>query len=131
MPDWIVTAALAAAGVWAVLAYAAHAHHHIVEHVDRQIRYLERVMMTNTQDAVNALTEKLGRVRTEILEKLADAQDQIDAAGVADEVDLSALNAAAQALDDIVPDAPEVTDEAPPAEVADEVPAEVDAPAES
>ena len=70
---------------------------------------------------------------------LADAQDQIDAAGVADEVDLSALNAAAQSLDDIVPDAVEVTDEVPPAEVTDEVPAEVtdevpaevDAPVES
>ena len=117
MPDWIATAALVAAGVWAILAYASRAHHHIVEHIDRQIRYLERVTMTNTQDAVNALTEKLGRVRTEIVEKLADAQDQIDAAGVADEGDLSALNAAAQALDDIVPDAPEVTDTEPPAEV--------------
>ena len=45
----------------------------------------------STQDAINALTDQLVKA-------------QLEAAGVAEQIDLSSLTAAAQALDDIVPD---------------------------
>jgi hypothetical protein len=67
--------------------------------------------MASQQQAVDAVVEQLVKSREEILgaqrdlfSKIADVQAQLDAADVAT-VDLSALSAAAQALDDIVPDA--------------------------
>lgn len=72
-------------------------------------------MTTVAQEAVNQITTQLGKAKNEIVAKVADLEAQI-AAG--ETPDLSALKAAAQALDDIVSDpAPE-----PPVEetVADE-----------
>lgn len=58
----------------------------------------------STQDAINTLTEQLVKIRVELVNRINDVQAQLDAAGVAEQVDLSSLTAAAQALDDIVPD---------------------------
>lgn len=97
--------------------------------------------MSTVQDAVNALTDQLRKAHTEIVDKLADVQAQVDAAGVTDQVDLSGLAEVAQALDDIVPDtvleavadeaavaAEEVVEVAEELEVADEVANEVGEP---
>ena len=72
-----------------------------------------------TQEQIDALTVQIRRGTGEVLSKLADVQAQLEDANVADQVDISELVAAAQALDDIVPDAPEVVEELP-----SEVPAE-------
>ena len=70
------------------------------------IRTIERLTMS-LQSSVDDLVIKLGHAREEIVNKINDVQAQLDAASVpAEQVDLSALTAAAQALDDIVPDAP-------------------------
>jgi hypothetical protein len=62
------------------------------------------------QSSVDDLVIKLGHAREEIVAKINDVQAQLDAASVpAEQVDLSALTAAAQALDDIVPDEPPVS----------------------
>lgn len=58
-----------------------------------------------TQDTINAVVAQLGKAKDEILTQIADLNAQIANAGVAEQVDTSALTAAAQALDDIVPDA--------------------------
>lgn len=55
------------------------------------------------QDAVDAITVQLGKAKDEILGEIAALQSTIDAGGAPD---LTALTAAAQALDDVVPDAP-------------------------
>jgi uncharacterized protein YPO0396 len=63
-----------------------------------------RHLMTAQED-INAVVAQLGKAKDEIVAKIADVQAQLDAANVpAEQVDLTALNAAAQALDDIVPD---------------------------
>lgn len=67
--------------------------------------------MTEAQDAVDAVVVQLGKAKGEVLAKIADLEAQV-AAGQAP--DFSALKAAAQALDDVVPDAPV---EEPPADV--------------
>lgn len=73
-----------------------------------QSLHLERQIMSSAQDAVDAVVARLGKAKDEIVAKIADVEAQLAAAGAADQVDLSALQAAAQALDDIVPDpAPE------------------------
>lgn len=114
VPAWIAVAAAALLAGVALGAQIGRAHHHIVEHIDRQVNHLEGVIMTTTQDAINAVVEKLRHARQEIVARLAEVQAQLDDAAIpAEVVDLSALTDAAQALDDIVPDAPEV-----PAEVA-------------
>jgi hypothetical protein len=59
----------------------------------------------STQDAINAITDQLTKARLELVNRIADVQAQLDAAGVAEQVDLTSLTAAAQALDDVVPDA--------------------------
>jgi len=70
---------------------------------------IERLTVS-LQSSVDEIVVKLGAVREEIVAKLADVQAQLDAAAVpAEVVDLSALSAAAQALDDVVPDAPAVS----------------------
>lgn len=67
--------------------------------------------MSSTQDAVNAVVAQLNKAKGEIVAKIADVQAQLDAANVpAEQVDLSELTAAAQALDDVVPDVPESFD---------------------
>ncbi|MBB3752508.1 hypothetical protein FHT44_005020 [Mycolicibacterium sp. BK634] len=57
--------------------------------------------MTAVQDTVDALTAQLGKAKDEIIAKVADLEAQV-AAGEAP--DLTALKAAVQALDDVVPD---------------------------
>jgi len=61
----------------------------------------------STQDSVDAIVVQLGKAKDEVVAKIADVQAQLDAAGVpAEQVDLTALTAAAQALDDVVADEP-------------------------
>lgn len=67
---------------------------------------IERLAMS-TQESIDAIVVQLGKAKDEVVAKIADVQAQLDAAAVpAEVVDLSALSAAAQALDDVVPDAP-------------------------
>lgn len=88
--------------------------------LDRLTLHLKGFILVSTQDSVNAVVDQLRKAQAEIVAKLADVQAQLAAAGVAEQVDLSALTAAAQALDDIVAD-PAVeapVEEAPAAEEA-------------
>lgn len=64
-----------------------------------------REKIVSTQDSINAVVEQLVKAQREIVNRIADVQAQLDAAGVAEQIDLSSLTAAAQALDDVVPDA--------------------------
>ena len=89
-----------------------------------------RFLMT-TQEAVDKVVSVLEKARTEILAardalnaKIVDLQGQVDAAGVAEQVDLSDLTAVAQSLDDIVPDVPVETPDVPPADTPVDVPAD-------
>lgn len=67
----------------------------------------------STQDSIDAIVVQLGKAKAEVVAKIADVQAQLDAAAVpAEKVNLDALTAAAQALDDIVPD-PAPVDPAP------------------
>lgn len=92
-------AVVTVAGLACLASYAGHAHAHIVEHIDRQVRSLERTVMSETQDAVNAVVAQLRRAKFEIVSELEAVQAQVDAG---EDVDLSALTEAAQALDDVV-----------------------------
>lgn len=109
--QWMLPA-LTLLGVITVFVQVSKAHAHIVEHIDRQINHLKRVIAMSAQDTINTIVEQLGKAKGELTSALADAQAQIAAAGA--EVDLSALEAVAQALDDIVPDP--VAAEEPPVE---------------
>ena len=71
-----------------------------------------REKIVSTQDSINAITAQLVKAKAEIIAKLADVQAQVDAAGVADQVDLGPLTDIAQALDDVVAD-PEAPADAP------------------
>jgi hypothetical protein len=73
----------------------------------------------STQETVNAIAAQLRKAKDEIVAKIVDLNVQLEDAGVADVVDTSELVAVAQALDDIVPDAPDVVEDVPA-----EVPAE-------
>lgn len=100
-----------------VMHYLRVMHQHLVEHFDRDIFQLQEQMHMSQQDAVDAVVAELGKAKTEIVGKIADLQAQIDAGVPAEQLDLSALTAAAQALDDVVPDAPApVVDPVPPVE---------------
>ena len=73
----------------------------------------KEVFMSEVQSAVDAVVAQLGKAKDEIVSKIADVEAQLEAASVpAEVVDLSALKAAAQALDDVVADAP-VEEDAP------------------
>jgi hypothetical protein len=94
----------------------------------------------STQEAVDSVVAQLGKAkgeivaaRDELIAKIVDLQNQLDAGVPAEQVDLSGLKAVAQSLDDIVPDpvvvepdpvvAPEPVVEEPVVEdVVDEVP---------
>lgn len=106
-----VTAAWAAAGFigWKL----SRVHDHLIEHLDRQVKHVERFVMSAAQDAIDSVVGQLRKAQLEIVTKIAEVQDQVDAAGAAGQVDLSALTEAAQALDDVVPDAPAVDPAAP------------------
>ena len=75
----------------------------VMHTIDALDKLRERIV--STQDAINAVVEQLVKAQREIVNRIADVQAQLDAAGVAEKVDLSSLTAAAQALDDVVPDA--------------------------
>lgn len=79
------------------------------------IKRIEGTIMSEVQDAVDALTAQVVHVRDEVTAAIADLEAQI-AAGVA-APDLTALKAAVQSVDDIVADAPApVEEDVPPAE---------------
>jgi hypothetical protein len=60
----------------------------------------------STQESIDGIVAQLGKAKDELLTEIADVKAQLEAASVpAETVDLTALTAAAQALDDIVPDA--------------------------
>lgn len=64
------------------------------------IKRLEGIIMSASQDAVDAVVAQLGKATDEIKAEIAALEAREPS------VDLSALKTAAQALDDIVPDAP-------------------------
>lgn len=103
MTPWVISA-------FGLLTAMAFAHRlttieaHLVEHIDRQAQSLKGVLVSSAQDAVNAVTAQLVKAQREIVSRIAEVQAQLDAAGVAEQIDLSSLTAAAQALDDVVPD---------------------------
>ena len=101
-------------------------HHHITEHLDRINYHLKEVITMSTQDAVNAVVAQLGKAKGEIVAKIVDLQNQIDAGVPAEQLDLTDLTAAAQALDDVVPDAAEAPADVP-VDAPEEVPAEPEA----
>jgi hypothetical protein len=60
----------------------------------------------STQESIDGIVAQLAKAKDELLTEIADVKAQLEAASVpAETVDLTALTAAAQALDDIVPDA--------------------------
>lgn len=65
----------------------------------------EYVIMSQVQGVVDAVVAQLTKVRDEILDRLDEVEAQVIEAGVAEQVDLSGLQAIADALDAIVPDA--------------------------
>lgn len=65
--------------------------------------HLGKAIMS-TQNAVDAVVEKLRKASVEIQTKISDLKVQLEDARVTDVVDTSELEAVAQALDDIVPD---------------------------
>jgi hypothetical protein len=83
-------------------------------------REIKEIIMTASQNVVDQLTAQLGKVKTELLDKLASLEAQV-AAG--ESPDFGPLTSAVQALDDIVPDAPPAEPETPaePTEDATEV----------
>jgi len=69
--------------------------------------YTRRKIMSALQETVDQITAELARAYGEIKAEIAQVQAQLDAASVpAEQVDLSALQAAADMLDGIVPDEP-------------------------
>ena len=75
----------------------------------------------SVQETIDSVVAQLSKARAEIVQardellaRIAEVQEQLDNVEAPEDVDLTALTAAAQALDDIVPDAPEVpVDDAP------------------
>lgn len=90
---------------------------------DRFTNKMREIIMSEAQAAVDQVVEQLGKAKDEIVGEIAKLEEQV-AAG--QPVDLTALKAAAQALDDVVSD-PVVESETP---VEPEVPAEPETPAE-
>lgn len=87
-------------------------HNHLVEHLDRQTAHLQGVIAMSQQGIVNRVVAQLSRAKEEIIGKLTELQTQIDNGVPAEELDLGPLTDLAQALDDVVLDAPV----APPAD---------------
>lgn len=95
-------------------------HDHIVEHINR----MRGSVMVHQQETLDALTALIKKGTAEVVSKIADLQAQVDDRVPVEDLDLSELTAAAQALDAIVPD-PVV--EAPadvPVDTAVDVPAD-------
>ena len=76
----------------------------VMHTIDALDKLRERIM--SAQESIDAIAAQLAKAKDEIIAKLTDVQGQIDAAGVADQVDLGPLTDIAQALDDVVPDSP-------------------------
>lgn len=90
---------------WLTINHTVNAtHNHLVEHIDRISKHIEGVIAMSNQDTINAVVTQLGKAKAELIGKLTDLQAQIDAGVPAEQLDLTALTEAAQALDDIVPD---------------------------
>lgn len=98
------------------------AHAHIIEHIDRQTNHVKGVIRMAVQDAINAIEAQLRKAQGELTGELSSLRAQLEAAGVAEQVDLSGLSAVAEALDAIVPDpVAEVAEVAEPVEPAEPV----------
>jgi hypothetical protein len=133
MTAYMLAANLLAALV--IMRNVTRSHNHLIEHLDRLFHHYQEETRMTIQDAVNTVTARLNKVYNEVTGQadslrtvIADLQAQIESAGVTEQVDLSALEAAAEKLDDIVPDdvpAPvDVTPVDPPVDVpVDDVPA--------
>jgi predicted RNA polymerase sigma factor len=81
------------------------AEDHITEHLDRQTHHLQGAIVSEVQDAVDAITAQINKGTAEVVAEVAALEAQV-AAG--ETPDFTALKAAAQALDDLNPDpAPE------------------------
>lgn len=79
-----------------------HAEDRIIKHSDHRDVNIERIIRMTAQDTINEITTQLAKSGTEIVGKIAD----LEAAVAAGETpDFTELKAAAQSLDDIVPDA--------------------------
>lgn len=66
---------------------------------------VERSVVSEVQAVVDAVVVQLQKVRDEIVSELSKVSEQVVGAGVVESVDLSGLQAIADALDAIVPDA--------------------------
>lgn len=98
------------------------AHAHIIEHIDRQTNHVKGVIRMAVQDAINAIEAQLRKAQGELTGELSSLRAQLEAAGVAEQVDLSGLSAVAEALDAIVPDpVAEVAEVVEPVEPAEPV----------
>ena len=72
-------------------------HDHLIEH-------FERITHMSSAETIAAVVTKLDKARGEIVGLVSALREQIAAGVPAEQLDLTALEAAAQALDDIVPD---------------------------
>lgn len=89
----------------AILTIMAHRiEAHAIEHIDRQTKHLERQIAMSAQDTINAAVATIKHGTSEVLAKIAELQAKVDAGVPSEELDLSELTAAAQALEDVVPD---------------------------
>ena len=66
-------------------------------------RYIDRRIMSALQDTIDQITAQLDKARDEILNEIAALETAI---ANGETPDLTGLTAAAQALDDVIPDAP-------------------------
>lgn len=62
--------------------------------------------LMSTQDTIDTIVATLAKAKSEIVNEIGKLNEQIAAAGVAEQVDTTALEAVAQALDDVVLDVP-------------------------
>ena len=85
-----------------------------LRYLARRFNRMEKIMSDNTA-AIEAVVAQLAKVQTEIVGKIDALQTAVDA-GEDLTGPLAALTAAAQALDDIVPDVAEVPDPEVPVE---------------
>ena len=98
----------------------------------RQVMSVQETIDTVVAQLAKA-REEIVQARDELLAGIAEVQEQLDSVEAPEDVDLTALTAAAQSLDDIVPDAvPEVPVEEPVEDVpADDATEADDTPADS
>ena len=96
MPTAVILLTVTVSAV-AILHRLQSIHDHLVEH-------FERIAHMSVADTIAAVVVQLDKSRGEIVSRIADLQAQIAAGVPAEQLDLSSLIAAAQALDDINPD---------------------------